>query len=356
MAVGFLHNYWSALNFVNMPEPLKYLQFIGTQRSGTNLLRVMLNQLPAISAPHPPHILKTFVPLLNRYGNLAISDNINRLAEDVCDWINANPVPWSPYIAQPAQAISESRSPDLLGIFVALSEAKARLDQAQWWCCKSMESVAYTDLIEAAGLKPVYIHLYRDGRDVALSFMKAVVGPKHLYHLAQKWREDQEQALRLRPLVPEPRFISLRYEDLIATPEPILKSLCATLQLDFRPEMLNYFESSESKNTSKAGKMWENLQKPVLSGNKQKFLSEMSRDDLALFEAIAGGMLTRLGYELFTSKSERILPDIEQIKIFDAENKRRMLEVGKTADQADLERRRPQEELLKKILSRPIID
>lgn len=337
-----------------MTESLSYLQFIGTQRSGTNLLRVMLNQLPEISAPHPPHVLKTFVPLLNRYGNLDVAENLQRLAGDVCDWINSNPVPWSPFVAEPERAISQSRSADLLGIFVALSEAKARHDKAKWWCCKSMESVAYTHLIEAAGLKPVYIHLFRDGRDVALSFLKAVVGPKHIFHLAKKWREDQEQALQLKALVPGHRFISLRYEDLIATPEPILRSLCASLQLDFKPEMLNYFESAESKNTSRAGKMWENLQKPVLSGNKQKFLSEMTREDLALFEGIAGDMLTRLGYELHTSPAEWIRPDEEQIKSFDAENKRRMQEVGKTADPKDLERRRPQEELYKKISTRPI--
>lgn len=30
---------------------------IGTQRSGSNLLRLMLYQLPCIAAPHSPHIL-----------------------------------------------------------------------------------------------------------------------------------------------------------------------------------------------------------------------------------------------------------------------------------------------------------
>ena len=42
---------------------MKFFQFIGTQRSGSNLLRLMLNQLEGIYAPHPPHILKTFYPL-----------------------------------------------------------------------------------------------------------------------------------------------------------------------------------------------------------------------------------------------------------------------------------------------------
>ena len=36
---------------------------IGTQRSGSNLFRLMLNQLPEIAAPHPPHILIRLMPL-----------------------------------------------------------------------------------------------------------------------------------------------------------------------------------------------------------------------------------------------------------------------------------------------------
>ncbi|MDH3309864.1 MAG: sulfotransferase [Gammaproteobacteria bacterium] len=43
---------------------------IGTQRSGSNLLRLMLNQLPRITAPHPPHILPRLMPLLVNYRDL----------------------------------------------------------------------------------------------------------------------------------------------------------------------------------------------------------------------------------------------------------------------------------------------
>ena len=46
------------------------IQMIGTQRSGSNLLRVMLGGIDAIAAPHPPHILQRFLPLLPKYGSL----------------------------------------------------------------------------------------------------------------------------------------------------------------------------------------------------------------------------------------------------------------------------------------------
>ena len=74
---------------------MKFIQFIGTQRSGSNLLRLMLNQLQGIYAPHPPHILKTFYPLLAKYGNLNSKKNFEFLIDDVISWIRLNPVKWN---------------------------------------------------------------------------------------------------------------------------------------------------------------------------------------------------------------------------------------------------------------------
>jgi hypothetical protein len=73
----------------------KAIQIIGTQRSGSNLLRLMLNQLDEIVAPHPPHILITFIPLLPVYGELDDAQNFRNLIIDVIRLVKANPVPWS---------------------------------------------------------------------------------------------------------------------------------------------------------------------------------------------------------------------------------------------------------------------
>ena len=67
---------------------------IGTQRSGSNLLRLMINQAPDIAAPHPPHILERFAPLLPIYGDLAQERNFVRLVDDVVRMVEVNPVPW----------------------------------------------------------------------------------------------------------------------------------------------------------------------------------------------------------------------------------------------------------------------
>ena len=44
---------------------MKFFQLIGTQRSGSNLFRLMLNEFDEVFAPHPPHILETFYKPFN---------------------------------------------------------------------------------------------------------------------------------------------------------------------------------------------------------------------------------------------------------------------------------------------------
>lgn len=82
----------------------------------------------------------------------------------------------------------------------------------------------YAEGIESTGISPYYIYLYRDGRDVALSFKKAIVGEKHIYALAENWKKDQEAALRLKDRTAADHFFMLNYETLIASPEKLCGS------------------------------------------------------------------------------------------------------------------------------------
>ena len=48
---------------------MQFFQLIGTQRSGSNLFRLMLNEFDDIYAPHPPHLLSTFYDLQKNYND-----------------------------------------------------------------------------------------------------------------------------------------------------------------------------------------------------------------------------------------------------------------------------------------------
>lgn len=332
----------------------KGILVIGTQRSGSNLFRLMLNQLPDVVALHPPHILQTFMPLLSHYGPLTDKKNFRFLVEDVCRFVELNPASWEDISLDRDLIASRCRAPSLIEVYRAIHERAAEVHQKSIWCCKSMANVAYIPEIEAAGLRPFYLHLYRDGRDVALSFKKAIVGEKHLYHLARQWRSDQELALKYTAQYAPERTISVKYEDLLDQPEHIMRGICERIGARFTPEVLQYHKSDEAQAIAQAGSMWANVVKPIMTSNRNKFLAEMTPEDLKLFEAVAGSTLQRLGYELqsgaLSDAETTFSPD--QIAAFDRENKRIKEEFRAKLPPEELAKRRGQEDLIAQIKNR----
>jgi hypothetical protein len=323
---------------------------IGTQRSGSNLLRLMLNQSPEIAAPHPPHILQTFIPLLPLYGDLADPVRFWRLAADLCEWVRQNPVPWENLRPEPDQIISLCKQANIFCLFDSIYSLYADGKGATVWCCKSMANVRFMDSLTSAYPKMKFVHLFRDGRDVALSFRRAVVGEKHFYFIAKQWREDQRLALEWGSMPGfKRRFHSLRYESLLDHPEEELKRLSDFLGISYTPGMLRYYESEESKRTAAAGVMWANVARPLLEGNHHKFLREATESDVRIFEAVAGDMLERLGYERLMPVE--MLPELTEpeIETFREINERLKKVAWDRQTPEERTRREAQQKILKRV-------
>lgn len=331
-------------------DQIQGIQMIGTQRSGSNLLRVMLDALDGITAPHPPHILQRFIPLIPKYGDLSVVANFYRLAEDVCELVRCNPVPWEGVTLNTPTVVKSCREASVYELFRVIYETASIQNHTFFWLCKSMQNVYYADKIEATGIRPIYIYLYRDGRDVALSFKKAIVGEKHIYALAQSWMKDQEEALRLRDRIPAGRFYSLNYETLIAAPVATMQNLCRFLGISYSDKIMEYYKSTESQHTAMAGKMWLNVSKPILKDNSRKFLRELESEEIRIFESVAGETLKKLGYDLCTPVSDLYTSFTdEEIAGFAEENVRLKKVFKMQTDPDDLEKRRLQDELLERI-------
>ena len=224
------------MNNFNRPSGI---QIIGTQRSGSNLLRLILDQSNEIASPHPAHVLVTFIPLLKFYGELN-DENYKLLINDVVNYVEANPVPWENIKIDKEQIFAHSKAYSLFEINRLIYEQAAISKNAKYWCCKSMANVHYADELENHSPDLKYIYLYRDGRDVAVSFKKAIVGEKHIYNLARQWKYDQDACIKLAAHTDESRFFALNYETLIATPEKTIRNLCAFLDISYNENMLDF--------------------------------------------------------------------------------------------------------------------
>ncbi|ELS03694.1 hypothetical protein Xen7305DRAFT_00034180, partial [Xenococcus sp. PCC 7305] len=90
---------------------------IGTQRSGSNLLRLMINQIDGLAAPHPPHILKRLMPLVGNYGDLQNKANFRVLVDDVCRLVELNPVVWEGVILDREDVFNRCQDNSLVAVF-----------------------------------------------------------------------------------------------------------------------------------------------------------------------------------------------------------------------------------------------
>lgn len=327
------------------------IQIIGTQRSGSNLLRLMINELDGVVAPHPPHILKTFMPMMNQYGDLGVEENFQQLVDDVCRLVETNPVVWE-HVKLDRELIQKGAvARNLIEVFRIVYEQMALANGASHWCCKSMANVKFADQLEDNGLRPLYIRLVRDGRDVAASFKKVAVGEKHIYHLAKYWQELQKKSEDLVNRVGLERAITVRYEDLIDRPEEVMSMVCSFLGLPYSNQVFNYFQSEESRHTAASGFMWANVTQPILKNNTQKYKTVLTEKEVEIFESIAGEMLEKNAYQI--SRHEPLIFTPEKIKKFDMENenlKRSTLQQEHL--QMDLQKRASQEALIEGIKAR----
>ena len=331
---------------------MNFFQFIGTQRSGSNLFRLMLNEFDGVYAPHPPHLLKTFYPILSKYQNLNDDVNLQKLIEDMLKWIHNNPVRWN-NVPSYSELFESLNKRSLFEIFRLLYTTNAiKENKNKFWCCKSLFNLKFYNLKEFKSLNPIYIYIYRDGRDVASSFKNASIGDKQIYFLAKQWQSDQMICKKIKDNTSDYNFFSVKYEDLLIYPRKILKRFCEKYDITYNDDFLNYYKSEESKLTSSSGSLWKNLSKPIISNNKGKYKTELSSNEIKIFESLNYESLKLLGYNVDNELSNLIKNfTSEKIEEFVILNKEIKENLSKKRDNKELELRRRQELILNKSIN-----
>ena len=270
------------------------LILLGVSRSGTTLLRVILDRSPGVAIPDESF----FVPLLARRHGGPID------AERFLDDVSRIPTvrDWGVSVADLAGRV---RSGMLTGeAITAIYEAYAGAAGKPRWGDKTPMYMRHLALLEELFPDAQYVHLIRDGRDAALSFLQMPEGtftrtwahPRTPAQFACLWRREVGDARVLGRRVGEARYHQVRYEELVVDPESVVRGICVFAEIPFEPTMLDYVgavDVSEKPHQQR-------LLTPPTSGVRS-WRRDMSAEDAAAFESIAGDLLAELGYELRSS-------------------------------------------------------
>jgi hypothetical protein len=268
---------------------------IGTERSGTNLLRLMLNAHSGIAVPHPPHIMKLFAPLEPLYGDLTNDRNFRRLIADVCKMVELHTYPWE-IVPDREQVFQQARERNLLNVYFQIYNQYLVQSGKRRWCCKSTFMIEHVGDILRYYPDARFIFMLRDGRDVAVSAKSSIFNHFHVYYSAKRWQREQRLGLSWLAKLPPEQIMLLKYEDLIADAETVVKRLCSFLGEPFEEQMLEYHRSGEARKSGSLSVSWENTAKPVIRDNAHKYRSQLDPAEIMQFEVIALDEMQELGY------------------------------------------------------------
>ena len=107
-------------------EDAQVFFMIGSQRSGSNWLRTMLNEREDLAAPHPPHILREFEPILAKFGDIDLAVNAEVLVDHVLLFVERNQVMWTD---KHGSRIKFTRIDALHYVLEKMAELRIKLDR-----------------------------------------------------------------------------------------------------------------------------------------------------------------------------------------------------------------------------------
>ncbi len=285
-------------------EPASDPVFIlGTERSGSNLLRLLLNSHSRIAVPHPPHVVRYFAPLEPLYGDLTDDANFRRLVDDILRLLGVHIYQWE--VPIDSAEVARTASPrNAFGVYVALQDQyRAHAGKARWGC-KSTFMIDHIDEILVRFPNARLVFLVRDPRDVAVSSRKSVFSTFHPSFTARLWKEQQDTGLAWLARLPATSIHLLRYEQLVAEPEASVRAVCAFLGEAFEPGMLRFFETDEARKSASLSESWEKTSRPVSQASVEQFRVGLTERERLLVEWIAREPMTHLGYRPIASAAE----------------------------------------------------
>jgi Sulfotransferase family len=268
---------------------------LGVRRSGTTLLRVMLDRHSQLAVPDESYFIPQLADRhLRRIDVDDFVDDLRRLST-LAEW----DVPLDDVRARLRDGMPVGAAIATVYAVYAAQQGKPR------WGDKTPMYMQNLRLLERLFPDARFVHLIRDGRDAALSFLSMPRGivtetwmhPRTPSDFGCQWRAEVAAARSLGRRVGR-RYLEVRYEELVADVEAVLRTICAFAALEYEPGMADYAGNVDVSQKPHQ----QRLMQPPTTGVRD-WRTQLAAAEAAAFEEVAGDLLHELGYE--TSRSPR---------------------------------------------------
>jgi len=259
---------------------------LGHVRSGTSLMcRLLLDHLGVNFGTESQFIVR-YHQKLQRYGDLADDGNLRRLLHDISQerffFRTRQNFGFALDVEQAARAVGPERtySNVLRAIFGQFAGTQGHVR----WGDKTPKYTLHLPVIYGLFPDAQFIHVARDGRDVALSLFKMAFGPKTAYEAAHEWRDTVTTIRGFGHSLSPDVFSEVRYEDLLDDPTRVMWQLAEYLGIDNAGDV--------------AAAIAPRLRTQVRGNASLTWSHAMTQREIECFESIAGRDLEAFGYPL----------------------------------------------------------
>ena len=283
---------------------------VGVARSGTTLLRFMLDRHPELAIPAETHFLPSVIPKSPNQLPLP-GDEFVRKITSYFTWADFGLTEAA--LSTAVAMLKPFTEADGLRVFYRLC---AELKGKPRWGDKTP---TYTECIAVISVllpEAHFIHVIRDGRAVAASRRHLDFGPgPDIAAQARDWSHKIREARR--QAIDCPHYMEVRYEDLVVNAEAVLRTVTSDLDLEYDPTMLDYQVAAGTRLEEfrdwrrPAGEMFlegdyrrsihQRTRQPLDAERIDHWRHVLQPAEVAAFEAEAGELLTELGYSLVHS-------------------------------------------------------
>ncbi len=267
---------------------------VGSGRSGTTLLRMILASHSRISIPPETYFL---LPLLSE---LPANRVLTRAEVERAVQIMTGHYRWPDFDVEAdafAREASQLAEPTLRAVVEIVYEKHFKQEGKVRWGDKTPPYIRIVPQLDGLFPGASFIHLLRDGRDVAKSFQSVGWYGPQLHKNMGEWNGAMALDRKWRAAFPADRYLLVRYEDLVRQTERTTRNICAFLGEQFEPQMLGWEEKVDRLVPRREQHIHEKLRRKPHSQDVERWRRDMTSWEVFVSEAFMGPALSRAGYE-----------------------------------------------------------
>ena len=286
------------------------LIIIGGPRSGTSLLRLIINAHSDVLVPPECGFIIWLYPRYSEW-NVVNSNDPTKVAAFVDDLLGCKKMDtWQldrTDVAKHIQSLQPENYADLCGtVYLAYATRMGR--KVQGWGDKNNFHIHHLDELRSIYEDARFLHIVRDGRDVACSYREvmnsssdspyAPVLETDIDGIAAEWSGNVMKVDSFVKLLPPEKGTTIRYEDLVSDPSKVVAELCRWLELLFEPEMLLFYKGNRARNLEPRITLdWKKRTLgPISSNTVGRYKKLLNDEEISRFNDIAAIALRKFDY------------------------------------------------------------